>query len=55
MDKQIRELENIDIIGMVRERGFSLEQFAAIMAGTGAAARTEPDAHGEEDGGDAQS
>ena len=55
LDKQIRELENIDIIGMVRERGFSLEQFAAIMAGTGAAARTEPDAHGEEDGGDAQS
>ena len=28
LDKQIRELENIDIIGMVRE------QFAAILAGT---------------------
>ena len=34
LDKQIRELENIDIIGMVRERGFTLEQFAAILAGT---------------------
>ena len=34
MDKQIMELENIDIIGMVRERGFTLEQFAAILAGT---------------------
>ena len=34
LDKQIMELENTDIIGMVRERGFTLEQFAAILAGT---------------------
>ena len=33
LDKQIRELENIDIIGMVRERGLSLEQFASLLAG----------------------
>ena len=33
-DKQIRELENIDIIGLVRERGLTLEAFASIMAGT---------------------
>ena len=34
LDKQIRELENTDIIGMVRDRGLTLEQFAAILAGT---------------------
>ena len=33
LDKLIRELENTDIIGMVRERGLTLEQFAAILAG----------------------
>ena len=33
MEKQIRELENTDIIGMVRERGLTLEQVAAILAG----------------------
>ena len=33
LDKQIRELENTDIIGMVREHGLTLEQVAAILAG----------------------
>ncbi len=31
LEKQIRELENIDIIGMVRARGLSLEDFAALL------------------------
>ena len=50
LDKQIRELENIDIIGMVRERGLTLEQFAALMAGTQPAAATEiPQTEADED------
>ena len=31
LEKQIRELENIDIIGMVRARGLTLEQFAELF------------------------
>ena len=31
LEKQIRELENTDIIGLVRAQGFSLEDFAALM------------------------
>lgn len=56
LDKQIRELENIEIIGLVRERGLSLEQFAALLAGTqnAPAPELEPDTYGEGDGGDAQ-
>ena len=33
LEKQIRELENTDIIGLVRAQGFSLEDFAALMRG----------------------
>lgn len=31
---QLRELENTDIIGLVRERGWTLEQFMALMDST---------------------
>ena len=34
LKKQIQELENIDIIGMVRERGLTMEQFAELLGGT---------------------
>ena len=34
LEKQIKELENIDIIGMVRERGLTMEQFAELLGGT---------------------
>ena len=33
LDKQILELENVEIIGMVRDRGFTLEQFMELLAG----------------------
>ena len=33
LEKQIRELENTDIIGLVRAQGLSLEDFAALMQG----------------------
>lgn len=31
LDKQIREMENVDIVGLVREKGFTLEQFAELL------------------------
>ena len=31
LEKQIRELENTDIIGLVRAQGMSLEDFYALM------------------------
>lgn len=31
LEKQIRELENTDIIGMVREQGMTIEEFAALF------------------------
>ena len=31
LEKQIRELENTDIIGMVREQGMTMEQFAELF------------------------
>ena len=31
LEKQIRELENTDIVGMVRAKGLSLEDFAALL------------------------
>ena len=42
LEKQLRELENTEIIGLVRAQGFSLEDFAALMRGLKAppAART---------------
>ena len=30
-EKQIRELENTDIIGMVRDQGMTMEEFAAMF------------------------
>ena len=38
LEKQIRDLENIDIVGMVRAKGFSLEQFAELLRQAGAPA-----------------
>jgi hypothetical protein len=31
LEKQIRELENTEIIGLVRAQGLSLEDFAALL------------------------
>ena len=31
LEKQIREMENTDIIGLVRSRGLSVEEFAELM------------------------
>ena len=31
LERQLRELENTEIIGLVRAQGFSLEDFAALM------------------------
>ncbi len=31
LEKQIRELENTDIIGMVRDQGMTMEEFAAMF------------------------
>ena len=31
LEKQIRELEDTDIIGMVRENGMTMEQFAELF------------------------
>lgn len=31
LEKQIRELENTDIIGMVREQGMTMEEFATLF------------------------
>ena len=33
--KQLRELENTEIIGLVRAQGLKLENFAALMRGAG--------------------
>lgn len=32
IERQIRELEDFSIVGMVRESGMTLEQFAALFA-----------------------
>ena len=31
LEKQIRELENLDIVGMVREQGMTIEEFAELF------------------------
>ena len=33
LERRIRELENTDIIGIVRAQGMSLEEFSALMHG----------------------
>jgi hypothetical protein len=38
LEKQIRELEDFDIIGMVRESGMTPEQFAALFRSMNGAA-----------------
>lgn len=31
LERQIRELEDVDIVGMVREQGYTVEQFAELL------------------------
>ena len=31
LEKQIRELENLEIVGMVREQSMTMEEFAALF------------------------
>ena len=45
LDKQITELENTDIIGLVRAQGFSLEQFEELL---GAGTASQPEEQEEE-------
>ena len=33
LEKNLRELENLDIVGMVRAQGLTLEQFAELFQG----------------------
>lgn len=41
LEKQVRELENTDIIGMVREQGMTMEEFAALFQQMKGAASAE--------------
>ena len=41
LDKQIADMENIEIVGLVRAMGFTLEQFAELLQQTGAPAPVE--------------
>lgn len=41
IEKQIRELENTDIVGMVRAQGLTLEQFAELFQTLKAPVSTE--------------
>ena len=34
LEKNLRELENLDIVGMVRAQGLTLEQFTELFHGT---------------------
>ena len=48
LEKQIRELENTDIIGMVREQGMTMEEFATLfqkMKGTVSAESVKESGH----------
>lgn len=42
LEKQIRELENTEIIGLVRARGMSLEDFILLMNGAKAPVPVTP-------------
>ena len=42
LEKQIRELENTDIVGLVRAQGMSPEDLAALMRGLKAPAPATP-------------
>lgn len=48
LEKQIRELENIDIIGMVRERGLTMEQFIELLGGASVPAQKKEESDYEE-------
>ena len=48
LEKQIKELENIDIIGMVRERGLTMEQFAELLGGTAVPVQKKEESYDEE-------
>ena len=49
LDKQIRELENTDIIGMVRERGLTPEQLMELLLGVPAHNIKKEEPHYEEE------
>lgn len=49
IEKQIKELEDFDIVGMVRESGMSLEQFAALFRKIQAAPLPVPEMLNKED------
>ena len=49
LDKQIRELENTDIIGMVRERGLTPEQLMNLLLGVPAHTIKKEEPHYEEE------
>ena len=42
LEKQIRELENTEIIGLVRAQGMSLDELAALMRGLKAPVPVSP-------------
>lgn len=42
LEKQIRELENLEIIGMVREQSMTMEEFAAMFQKMKGAASADP-------------
>lgn len=46
IDKQITELENLDIVGLVRSLGMTPEQLAALLKTVKAAPEKEVSSHG---------
>ena len=42
LEKQIRELENLEIVGMVREQSMTMEEFAAMFQKMKVAASADP-------------
>lgn len=42
LEKQIRELENLEIIGMVREQSMTMEEFAAMFQKMKVATSADP-------------
>ena len=49
IEKQLRGLENTEIIGLVRAQGMSLEDFFALMQAQSPAAETTPNINEQEE------
>lgn len=49
IEKQLRGLENTEIIGLVRAQGMSLEDFFALMQAQGPAVATIPNINEQEE------